>query len=129
MSNKVVLDSSAMLALLQEEGGSEVVKPLISSAVMSSVNVSEVLTVLGRNGLNLDESLILIKDILHDIAMFAAEDASAAANLKVKLKQKGLSLGDCACIALGIKMALPIYTADKVWANLKLEGAEIILIR
>jgi PIN domain nuclease of toxin-antitoxin system len=37
--------------------------------------------------------------------------------------------GDRACIALGIKMALPIYTADKVWASLELEGVEIILIR
>jgi PIN domain nuclease of toxin-antitoxin system len=129
MNPKVVLDSSAILALLQEENGSEVVKPLINYAVMSSVNISEVLTLLGRNGINLDEALILIKDILHDIAIFDLGDASLSADLKIKLKNKGLSLGDCACIALGVKMKLPIYTADKIWADLKLEGPEIILIR
>ena len=49
--------------------------------------------------------------------------------LQNSTKHKGLSIGDRACIALGIKMQLPIYTADKVWAELDIESAEIILIR
>lgn len=44
-------------------------------------------------------------------------------------KHKGLSIGDRPCIALGIKMTLPIYIGDKVWADLDLEGVNIILIR
>ena len=57
------------------------------------------------------------------------EQSFDIAFLKKSTKHKGLSIGDRACIALGIKMKLPIYTADKVWADLDLEGAEIILIR
>ena len=34
-----------------------------------------------------------------------------------------------ACIALGIKLQLPIYTADRVWKELQLEGTDIKLIR
>ncbi len=33
------------------------------------------------------------------------------------------------CIALGIIMRIPIYTADKAWAGLSIPGAKIILIR
>jgi len=40
-----------------------------------------------------------------------------------------LSLGDRACITLGIKLQAPIYTADKIWAKLKLNNADIKLIR
>ena len=34
-----------------------------------------------------------------------------------------------ACISLGIKLGLVIYTADKIWAELKLENADIRFIR
>jgi len=44
------------------------------------------------------------------------------ASLKKSTKHLGLSLGDRACISLGIKLSFPIYTADKLWAELKLDG-------
>jgi ribonuclease VapC len=37
-------------------------------------------------------------------------------------------LGDRACLALGIVLKAPIYTADKAWKNLKL-GVRIHVIR
>lgn len=44
--NKVILDSSALLALIKNEEGSSVVEELLGSIVMSSINVSEVASIL-----------------------------------------------------------------------------------
>jgi len=40
----------------------------------------------------------------------------------------GLSLGDRACLALGLALKAPVYTADKSWKKLKV-GARIHVIR
>ena len=40
----------------------------------------------------------------------------------------GLSLGDRACLALGIALKAPVYTADRSWKNLKL-GVRIHVVR
>lgn len=42
-----------------------------------------------------------------------------------QVQHKGLSLVDRACIALGIKLQVPIYTADRVWAQLQLSNSNI----
>jgi ribonuclease VapC len=39
-----------------------------------------------------------------------------------------LSLGDRACLALGMVLKAPVYTADRSWKNLKL-GIKIHVIR
>ena len=41
----------------------------------------------------------------------------------------GLSLADRACIGLGKLTGYPIYTTDRVWAKLKIDGVNINLIR
>ena len=40
--NKVVLDASALLALINNEKGANIIEPLIGNIIMSSVNVTEV---------------------------------------------------------------------------------------
>lgn len=128
-SNNILLDASALLALIQEEPGGEIIKPLLKFSVMSTVNVAESLTVLQRTGLPTQESLILITDIIATIIPFDLEQAGYAAELQSYVQHRGLSLGDRACLALGIKLQIPIYTADKVWAQLQLNNATIKLIR
>lgn len=44
--NKVILDASALLALIKKEHGAEIIEPLLGNIVMSSVNVSEVAAIL-----------------------------------------------------------------------------------
>lgn len=130
MNNNIVLDASALLALIQEEQGAQLLKPLMKFSVMSTVNVAESLTALRCAGISSRESLILITDIITTIVPFDLEQASIVAELQSQ-QHKGLllSLGDRACIALGIKLQIPIYTADKVWAQLQLNNANIKLIR
>ena len=89
-----VIDSSALLALIHNEPGTEVVKPLLSSAAMSTVNLSESLTVLQRASFETNETIILIKDIIKTIISFDVIHAAKAAELTNYTKNKGLSLGD-----------------------------------
>ncbi len=129
MINKIVLDASALLALIQEEPGTEIIKPLLSHAVMSAVNVAETLTALQRIGILTEEASTLIAEIITNIIPFDFEQAKLVAELQNHVKHKGLSLGDRSCIALGLQLQAPIYTADRVWAELQLKNAVIKLIR
>lgn len=129
MNNGVILDASALLALIQEETGTEIIKPLLKFSVMSVVNVTEVLSVLQRANIPPEEGSVLITDIVTTIVPFDLEQGEQAARLHPLVQSQGLSLADRACIALGIKLQIPIYTADRIWNELQLAHANIKLIR
>jgi ribonuclease VapC len=59
---------------------------------------------------------------------FTDAHARTAGSLAHQTKSLGLSLGDRACLALGIHTGAPIYTADRAWKKLKL-GVEIRFLR
>jgi ribonuclease VapC len=129
MNNNVVLDSSALLALLQQESGSNIVEPLLSTASISSVNAAEVLTVMTRINMPSEEAQLSIHDMVKAVVPFDLGQAQKVADLYFCTKERGLSLGDRACIALGIKLKAPIYTADKIWMQLSIDDADIRVIR
>lgn len=129
MNNRVILDASALLALIQEETGAEIIKPLLKFSVMSAVNVTETLSVLQRTNISPEEGLTLITDIVTTIVPFDLEQAAQVAKLHPLVQPQGLSLADRACIVLGIKLQIPIYTADRIWDELKLDNIDIRLIR
>jgi ribonuclease VapC len=127
--NKVILDSSALIALIKNEKGAEIVEQLLGQIVMSTLNISEAAGILIDLGMPEEECKNSIEPYVDLVVPLDMEQSFEMAYLKKLTSNKGLSIGDRACIALGIKMKLPIYTADKIWATLQLEGAEIILIR
>ncbi len=49
-------------------------------------------------------------------------------DLGAQTRALGLSLGHRACLALGLALKAPVYTADKSWKKLKV-GARIRVIR
>jgi PIN domain nuclease of toxin-antitoxin system len=119
--NKVVLDASAILALLNDEPGAEKITPeLLSRATASAVNLAEVQTILVREGGDPDESWALAVDPLPGVEPFTAEQARIAGSLIQKTSALGLSLGDRACLALAIALDAPVYTTDQPWKKLKL---------
>ncbi len=127
--NKVVLDASAILALLNDEPGAEKITPeLLSLATASAVNLAEVQTILVREGGDPDESWSLAVDPLPWIEPFTAEQARIAGSLIQKTSSLGLSLGDRACLALAIALDAPVYTTDRLWKKLKL-GIPINVLR
>src|ERR1700689_3120680 len=101
--NKVVLDASAILAMLNQEPGAATITPeLLSRATASAVNLAEVQTILVREGGDPDESWALAVDPLPDVEPFTAEHARIAGTLIQETSSLGLSLGDRACLSLAI---------------------------
>ena len=127
--SKVVLDASALLALIKNETGGDIIERLLGNIVMSSVNISEVAAILLNSSMSLEECKDVIEPFVDSIIAFDSELSFITASLRQTTKHKGLSLGDRACIALGIKLQAPIYTADKIWAELNINKADIKLIR
>ena len=128
MTNKIIFDSSAILALLNMERGHEIVAQNLDRAIVSSVNFSEVITVLARKGLGQEQVIKSLKETFLHIEDFDTEQAIIAAKLDEITKAHGLSLGDRACLALAKSKNLPVLTADKVWKDLEL-SIKVQLIR
>jgi ribonuclease VapC len=124
----VVLDASALLALLNAEPGNEEVERSIPGAAISAVNLSEVVAKLNEAGMSEKAVRSALEDIEIDIHPFDRESAYRTGALRTATKKLGLSLGDRACIALGGKLQRPILTADRNWRDLEL-GIEIRVIR
>ena len=124
----IVADASAILALLKQERFSHFDPARLFRSTISTVNLSEVLERLRSGGLSeaaVDETVEMLR---LDIVDFSASHARIAAYLRPRTRQAGLSLGDRACLALGLRLGSPVVTADRAWARLDV-GVEVILIR
>ncbi|MBV9242365.1 MAG: type II toxin-antitoxin system VapC family toxin [Acidobacteria bacterium] len=125
MSN-VVLDASAVLALLNGENGAEHVAELISFASICSVNVTEVLTRLMDLGQTYSEARTSF-DLLHvRVISFDLDLAAKASELRSLTKHLGLSLGDSSCLALATNTHSAAVTADTSWKDLSFCSVELI---
>ena len=127
--NSIVLDASAMIAMLQQEPGAEKITPdLLSRSVTSTVNLAEVQSKLVDRGAHADDAWQDTISAVNEAIPFTAEQARAAGNLIADTRHLGLSLGDRACLSLAVALNAPVYTTDKSWKNLKL-GIRIHVIR
>jgi len=54
------------------------------------------------------------------------EQAKIAGDLLPQTRALGLSLGDRACLALGVALKAPIYTADQSWKDLRYVSIHVI---
>jgi len=127
--NRVVLDASALLAILNQEPGAERMTPeLLSAAATSTVNLAEVHGKLVGRGLNADEAWEATLSPIREAVAFTSEHARLTGDLAVQTRALGLSLGDRACLALGLALKAPVYTADRSWKKLKV-SVRIHIIR
>jgi ribonuclease VapC len=118
--NRVVLDASALLAILNREPGAERMTPeLLSAAASSTVNLAEVHGKLVGRGLNADEAWEATLSPIREAVAFTSEHARLTGDLAAQTRALGLSLGDRACLALGLALKAPVYTADRSWKKLK----------
>jgi len=62
------------------------------------------------------------------VAQLTHEDAVTIGRLRPATRGLGLSLGDRACLALGLRLGLPALTADGAWAGVSV-GVRVELIR
>lgn len=126
---KVVIDSSAYLALLWKEKGFEVVQEYSGNFVMSSVNAAEVFTkMLEKGPVDGARAQIALLAMTMEIVPFDVQHALDCAELRAATRISGLSLGDRACLGLAKLRNAIAVTADQAWSTLDL-GIEIKLIR
>ena len=116
----IVLDASALLAYLMDEPGSNVVDGMLAESFMSSVNWAEVVQKSITAGVEVDGITADLQSLGLKIEPFTAEDGETAGRLWEQTRNAGLSLGDRACLSLGLRTGLPVMTCDRAWAALKL---------
>jgi len=127
--NRIVLDASALLALLNSEPGADKLTPeLLNTAASSTVNLAEVQAKLVARGIDPDDAWEATLAPIRDAMDFSVDHARIAGTLVTQTRSLGLSLGDRACLALALSLKAPVYTTDKAWKNLKL-GVRIHVIR
>ncbi|CAN5818282.1 PIN domain-containing protein [soil metagenome] len=115
-----LFDSSALLAVIKREQGYEEIEKYLKNSFISSVNYSEVITILSLAKMPLFEAENIIKPLIHKIVPFDTQLAGLTGELTTITSEFGLSLGDRACIATAKFFDYDIITTDKIWSKLNL---------
>lgn len=127
--SEIVLDASALLALLLHEPGQErLTDEVLDRSIASTVNLAETQARLVRGGYDPAEAWEDTLALITAAEPFTSEQAEIAGNLIAKTQPYGLSLGDRACLALAIARKAEVYTTERIWKNLKL-GIRIHVLR
>jgi len=117
----LVIDASALLAMLNQEPGGEQVLALLDSAAMSAVNWSEVVQKAQHRGVDTRGMLAEVGELGLRIEAFTPEQAERCAALWSATRRHGLSLADRACLALAQQQGSAVLTADRAWQKLGLD--------
>jgi PIN domain nuclease of toxin-antitoxin system len=124
----IVLDSSAILAVFHREPGWERVDAEIDDAIISAVNLAEVVAKVEDRGYPSERVRANLAGSALRIVAFDEDAAYLTGRLRPSTRMAGLSLGDRACLALAMAHDLPVMTADRAWAKLDL-GIEVRVFR
>src|SRR2546421_647166 len=95
-----VLDASALLALINDEPGAGMVRPLLAQSIISAVNFCETVHKLRRRGLPVETVRATLTPLVPPPVPFDEPMAYVAASIHEKTRRQGVSLADCACLAL-----------------------------
>lgn len=124
----IVLDASALLALLFRETGHELVASHLDESCISTVNLCEVIGRFTRDGHNAQFVLQKIAATAIEIVPFSLDQAMAAATFLPQTRSLGLSLADRACLALAFSRNTAVLTADAIWEETAV-GVDVVLLR
>jgi ribonuclease VapC len=126
----VVLDASALLALLKREAGADVVEASLEQAVIGSVNLGEAAQIQYLHGWQRDkfETAIALTEI--PVVPVSYKVALDAADFRELARKCGISQADCLCLALAKSENAIALTADRDWLKIAdAIGVEVRLIR
>jgi ribonuclease VapC len=112
---RVVLDASAIVAVLRNEPGSDTVIPHLDDAIISTVNVAEVYAHAALHEL---PEFLVDEFLLHrgiEIVPLSLEQSQTAGTMAGLTRSAGLSLGDRSCLSVAKEYNATALTADRAW--------------
>jgi ribonuclease VapC len=121
-----VVDASVVLAWLQDEPGADAAEPMLMEGVIGAANWSEVLQKARQHGAPTG----IVGRLLASFGLAVVDVTAADAEVAADLWSQGsaLSLADRLCLALGVRLGLPVATADAAWADVD-DGPAVLVIR
>ena len=127
MAKPVVLDSTAVLAVLFDEPGAATVLDLLPGSLISAVNLAEIQARLLLSGHSATQTWDRVLSLGFEVMPFSEEQARFAGNLgllgelKGRSRSRRLSLADRACMALAIERGATVYTTNRAWKSLPID--------
>jgi PIN domain nuclease of toxin-antitoxin system len=126
----IVLDASALLALLLGEPGGEKVKAVLDGALLGAVNLAEIVSHYAKLGAARSDIEALLQPLPVRVVPIDAGLSYEAGMLRPLTLKRGLSLGDRYCLALAKREGTPALTAERRWSDIAATaGVTVELIR
>jgi ribonuclease VapC len=127
-----VLDASAVLAMIRDETGGDLVAGVIDGGLLPAVNLAEVLGRYVRAGGDPTPVPAWLASLGCRFPATVPADAELAAVVHARelaaRERPVLALADRLCLAYAMREGLPVLTGDRVWGELDLD-VDVRLIR
>ena len=126
----IVLDASALIAMLKQELGGDKVAQVIGDSKITAINYAEVISHFCHVGMPITEVDAMLRPLPLVIVSADEKLARLAGHLRTLTSSAGLSLGDRFCLALAQLENLPAWTSDRKWQTIaEAVQVEISIIR
>ncbi len=127
---RVVLDASALLAMLRAEPGGDKVKAVLDGALLCTVNLAEIVSHYAKAGVSRPDIEDMLRPLPIRVVPVDAALSYEAGMLRPLTLPGGLSLGDRYCLALAKRDGVPAVTAERRWPDIAAAaGVAVTLIR